>query len=155
VSAVARPDDTFRPEVPALPLVGQRMAVCGVSGSAKVLAPDAKEVPLVIDPAAGARGCAGYWPSAAGVHTIMQPDRDGVQEFPFYVFSDAALAVPTARATGEATAQWAAAQDAPAARNAVERSGPRWPYFLGWLLLSGLLWLGERRWLARPQSTVS
>jgi hypothetical protein len=63
--------------------------------------------------------------------------------------------VPTARKTGEATAQWAAAQDTPAARNAVERSGPRWPYFLGWLLVSGLLWLGERRWLARPQSTVS
>jgi hypothetical protein len=150
VSAVARPDDTFRPEVPVLPLVGQQMAVCGVSGSAKVTGPDAKAVPLVIDPAAGARGCAGYWPLTAGVHKIMQPGRDGVQEFSFFVFPEAALAVPMARAMGEATAQWAAAQDTPAARNAVERSGPRWPYFLGWLLLSGLLWFGERRWLARP-----
>ena len=150
VSVVARPDDTFRPEVPALPLLGQRMAVCGVSASAKVMGPDGKEVPLVIDPAAGPRGCAGYWPYAAGVHTIVQPGRDGVQEFALYVFSDAALAVPTARETGDATAQWAAAQDTPAVRNAVERGGPRWPYFLGWLLISGLLWFGERRWLGRP-----
>ena len=155
VSAVARPDDTFRPEVPALPPVGQRMAVCGVSASAKVMGPDGKTVPLVIDPAAGARGCAGYWPSSAGVHTIKQPGRDKVQEFAFFVFPDAALAVPKARETGEATAQWAAAQDTPAVRNTAERRGPRWPYFLGWLLLSGLLWFGERRWLARSQGKTA
>jgi hypothetical protein len=124
--------------------------VCGVSGSAKVVAPNGKEVPLTIDPAAGARSCAGYWPSDAGVHTIVQPGRDRVQEFAFFVFPEAALKVPMARATGEATAQWAAAQDLPTARDAAERSGPRWPYFLGWLLLSGLLWFGERRWLPRP-----
>jgi hypothetical protein len=149
VSAVARPDSTFRPEVPVLAPVGQRMAVCGIRGSAKVIGPDGKDFPLVIDPFAGTRSCAGYWPSVAGVHTIVQPGRDGMQQFAFYVFPEAALAVPLARETGEATAQWAATQESPAARNAVERSGPRWPYLLGWMILSGLLWFGERRWLPR------
>jgi hypothetical protein len=149
VSAVARPDSAFRPEVPALVQAEERMAVCGVGGAATVTAPNAKAVPLVIDPAAGPQGCAAYWPSAAGVHRLMQPGRDGVQEFAFYVFSDEALQALKAREIGEATSVWAAAQDTPAARSAGEQRGPRWPYFLGWLLLSGMLWFGERRWQAR------
>jgi hypothetical protein len=71
-------------------------------------------------------------------------------EFAFYVFPKAALQALKAREIGEATSMWAAAQNTPAARSAVEQRGPAWPYFLGWLLLSGLLWFGERRWLARP-----
>lgn len=150
VSAVARPDSAFRPEVPALVRAEERMAVCGVGGSARVIAPDAKAVPLVIDPASGPKNCAAYWPSDAGVHTITQPGRDGMQEFAFYVFPKAALQALKARETGEATSVWAAAQNTPAARSTLEQRGPAWPYFLGWLLLSCLLWLGERRWLARP-----
>ncbi len=149
VSAVARPDSAFRPEVPALAQAGERMAICGIAGSARVTAPNAKAVPLVIDPASGPKSCAAFWPSDAGVHTIMQPGRDGMQEFAFYVFPKTALQALKARETGEATSVWAAAQETPAARSAVEQRGPAWPYFLGWLLLSGLLWFGERRWLAR------
>lgn len=149
VSAVSRPDSIFRPDVPALPEVGERMAVCGVTGSARVIAPDSTEVELVIDPLSGARECAAYWPSSTGVHKIVQPDRDGPQTFAFLVLPKAALEVSRAREIGAATSRWAAAQNAPVAREAPERHGPAWPYFLAWLLLSGMVWLGERRWFSR------
>jgi hypothetical protein len=150
VSAVSRPDSTFRPLVPALPEVGERMAICGVSGSARVVGPDSTEVALAIDPLAGAQGCAAYWPASAGVHRIVQPGRDGMQEFALLVLPKGALTVAKAKEMGETTRRWAAEQNAPAARDTPERRGPAWPYVLAWLLVSGLLWLGERRWLTRP-----
>ncbi|NBB25926.1 carboxypeptidase regulatory-like domain-containing protein [Porphyrobacter sp. SLTP] len=152
VSAVSRPDGTFRPEVPALPEVGERMAICGVSGAARVVGPDSTEVALAIDPLAGAQGCAAYWPASAGVHRIVQPGRDGPQEFAFIVLPKGALTVAKAKEMGATTQRWAAEQNAPATRDTPERRGPAWPYVLGWLLVSGLLWFGERRWLARPAS---
>ena len=150
VSAVSRPDGTFRPEVPALPLAGERMAICGVSGAARLIGPDATEVALAIDPLSGAQGCAAYWPASAGVHRIVQPGRDGMQEFALLVLPKDALPVAKAKEMGEATRRWAAEQTAPAARDTPDRRGPAWPYVLAWLLVSGLLWFGERRWLTRP-----
>lgn len=150
VSAVSRPDGTFRPEVPALPLTGERMAICGVSAAARVVGPDSTEVALAIDPLAGAQGCAAYWPASAGVHRIVQPGRDSAQEFALLVLPKDALPVAKAKEMGEATRRWAAKQTAPAARDTPERRGASWPYVLAWLLVSGLLWFGERRWLARP-----
>ncbi len=150
VSAVSRPDSTFRPGVPALSLAGERIAICGGSGSARVVGPDSTATALAIDPLAGAQGCAAYWPASAGVHRIVQPGRDGLQEFALLVLPKAALKVAKAKELGEATRRWASEQTAPAARDTPERRGPAWPYVLAWLLASGLLWLGERRWLARP-----
>jgi hypothetical protein len=152
VSAVSRPDGTFRPEVPALPLAGERMAICGVSAAARVVGPDSAEVALAIDPLAGAQGCAAYWPASAGVHRIVQPGRDGAQEFALLVLPKDALPVAKAKEMGEATRRWAAEQTAPASRDTPERRGASWPYVLAWLLVSGLLWFGERRWLDRPSS---
>lgn len=150
VSAVARPDSTFRPEAPALPQAGERIAICGVAASARVIAPDGGEVALAIDPVAGAKNCAAFWPSGAGVHRIVQPGRDGQQEFAFLVVPGNTLAAARARETGEATSLWATAQDAPTAREASERRGPAWPWFLGWLLVTVALWFAERRWRSAP-----
>ncbi|WP_301750524.1 carboxypeptidase regulatory-like domain-containing protein [uncultured Erythrobacter sp.] len=152
VSAVSWPDGTFRPDVPALPMAGERMAICGVSAAARVVGPDSTETALVIDPLAGAQGCAAYWPASAGAHRIVQPGRDAVQEFALLVLPKGALTVAKAKEMGEATRRWAAEQNAPAARDTPERRGPAWPYVLAWLLVSGLLWFGERRWLNRPPS---
>ncbi|GAA0756050.1 hypothetical protein FHS52_000159 [Erythromicrobium ramosum] len=150
VSAVSRPDSTFRPVVPALPEVGERMVICGVLGTVRVIGPDSTETALAIDPLAGAQGCAAYWPASAGVHRIVQPGCDGMQEFALLVLPKGALTVAKAKEMGETTRRWAAEQNAPAARDTPERRGPAWPYVLAWLLVSGLLWLGERRWLTRP-----
>ena len=150
VSAVARPESAFRPELPALPQVGKRIAICGLASSARGIAPDGAVVALAIDPAAGPNGCAAYWPSAVGVHRIMQPNRDGQQEFAFVVLPEDALAASWARETGEATSRWAAAQNAPTARDVPDRRGAAWPWLLGWLLVSGMLWFAERRWRTAP-----
>lgn len=148
ISAVARPDSLFRPEVPALGTAGERLAICGIAASALMVTPDTSEVALAIDPDAGARGCAAYWPSEPGVHTIMQSGRNGRQSFAFLVMPEAAFKSLTAMHTGEATARWAAEQNASSARDAPMRRGPAWPYFLAWLILSGAVWYGERRFRA-------
>ncbi len=150
VSAVARPDSAFRPEVPSLPQAGERITICGIATSARVIAPDGAEVALAIDPGAGAKHCAAFWPAREGVHRIVQPGRDGQQEFAFLVLPKDALTAVRARETGEMTSLWAAAQNAPAAREMPERRGPTWPWFIGWLLVSSALWFAERRWRAAP-----
>lgn len=145
VSAVSRPDSIFRPDVPPLVEAGERIAVCRIAAGARVTGPDASGTALAIDPDAGAKGCAAYWPAAPGVHTIVQAGRGGPQTFAFAVLPQGSLKTIRARETGEATARWAAQQDAPGTRAAPQRRGPAWPYFLGWLLVSAALWLLERR----------
>lgn len=150
LSAVARPDSLFRPDVPALVQAGERAAICGIAASARVIAPDKAEVALAIDPGAGPRGCAAYWPLAPGEHRIVQTGRDGEQAFGFIVSPEAAFTSLRAAETGRETARWAAQQSATAARSLPDRRSAAWPYVLLWLLVSGALWIGERRLRAPP-----
>lgn len=146
LSAVARPEGTFRPSLVPLIAAGERIAICGLTGSPRLINPGGAEVALAIDPAAGPRGCAAAWPQAEGEYTLVQPGEDGAQRFAFLVMPHNAFAAIRARETGEATARWAAAQASPAAQPAPERRGPGWPWLLGWLALSAALWFAERRW---------
>ncbi|QDH35757.1 carboxypeptidase regulatory-like domain-containing protein [Porphyrobacter sp. YT40] len=145
LSAVARPDRQFRPALAPLVQTGERMAICGLAEGARITAPDGAETALAIDPAAGAAGCAAFWPKVAGVHTIIQPDEEAEERFDFLVLPDGALPTVRAAETGAATMLWAARQNAPSARTLPERRGPAWPWLLGWLALSAALWWGERR----------
>lgn len=145
LSAVARPGSLFRPDVPALLQVGDRAVICGIAAGARVTGPEEAGVLLAIDPLAGARGCAAYWPQAAGEHRIVQPAPGGEQTFAFQVFPAASFASIRAAETGPATARWAAEQAATPAQSLPERRSAAWPYFLVWLLVSGALWLAERR----------
>jgi hypothetical protein len=154
LSAVTRPGSLFRPELPALVQAGERTAICGIAAGARVIAPDGTEVALAIDPEAGPRGCAAYWPQAPGEHRIVQAGPDGEQAFAFPVFAANAFATIRAAETGRATTGWAAQQAATAARNLPERRSAGWPYVLLWLALSGALWFGERRMRA-PVPIVS
>ncbi len=158
LSAVARPEGGFRPDVPALVEPGERISICGIAPGARVLGPGGGALSLAIDPLAGARGCAAYRPAEAGVHTIAQPSladdgprfQQGEARFGFIVLPQGSLKAIRARETGEETARWAARQSAPtAARAAPERRGAAWPWLLSWLALSAALWLGERRLRAR------
>lgn len=151
VSAVSRADSLFRPEIPPLVQVGERIAICGIATTARVVDPGKTETPLIIDPAAGARACAAYRASTEGVHAIMQPGSDGgEQSFSFLVLPEGALSTIRASETGSATARWAAEQSSMTTRPAQERRGPAWPWFLVWLVLSGALWFAERRMRAAP-----
>jgi hypothetical protein len=145
VSAVVRPDGSFRPSVPRLVQVGERVAICGIEDAAQVKGPDEGAIALIVDPLAGARGCAAYWPTQAGVHRIVQKGRDGEQAYSFAVLPKGSLKTIRAAETAAATAHWAARQDSPARSVAPQRHGPAWPWFVAWLLLSGILWWGERR----------
>jgi hypothetical protein len=151
LSAVARPEGQFRLEVPPLPRTGERMAVCGLTGPAQVTAPDGNRHDLVVDPAAGAKGCAALWPAAPGVHVVTRPAQGQApaQSFAFLVLPRAALSGIAARETGVETMRWAAAQGRPEARSRPEQRGAAWPFLLGWLVVSGALWLLERRLRAR------
>jgi hypothetical protein len=124
------------------------LAICGIAAGARIIPPDTTEIALAIDPDAGARGCAAYWPAEPGVHTVVQPGRDGRQTFAFLVMPEGAFKTIAERQIGEATAVWAAEQSAAITRDTPERRGPAWPYFLAWLILSGALWFGERRFRA-------
>jgi hypothetical protein len=150
LSAVVRPESLFRPDVPPLVQTGERIGVCGIAEPVRVMAPDGLEVPLAIDPDAGAWGCAAYWPSTTGVHTIVQEGRGARQTFAFMVLPEASLAPIRAQETGEATVRWAARQNTPGVPATPGRRGAAWPWFLAWLLLSGALWFGERRLRAGP-----
>lgn len=150
VSAVARADGAFRPEVPALPLAGERSAICGIAPGARVIGPDGEATALVIDPAAGASGCAAWWPAQAGVHRIVQRGRDGLQEHAILVLPEDALSALRARENADETSRWAAEQAAAAARSAPERRGAAWPWFIAWLITSAALWFAERRWRGAP-----
>ena len=110
-------------------------------------APDGPEGTLAIDPDAGPRGCAAYWPHRDGVHVIVQPGKDGEETYPVAVLPADALFALRATETGEATARWVAGQNVvTAAREAPDRRGPAWPWLLAWLAVSAGLWFGERRW---------
>ena len=152
LSAVARSDSVFRPEVPALVQVGERSAICGIGAGARVIAPGNTDIPLAIDPAAGARGCAAYWPLVEGVHRIVQAGPDGEQAFAFMVLPDAALRSVRAAQTGEATARWAAQQTDKDLPDLPERRSAGWPFFLLWIVLSSALWLAERHIRTQPVS---
>lgn len=145
ISAVSRPDSVFRPTLPPLVEVDERIAVCRIAASTRVIAPDRTAVALSIDPAAGARGCAAFWPAMEGVHTIIEEGRSDEHTFAFLVLPKQALKTIRANEIGEATMRWSAAQTAPVAFDAPERRGASWPYFLAWLLISATLWFAERR----------
>ncbi|WP_082925532.1 hypothetical protein [Erythrobacter neustonensis] len=152
VSAVARPTRAFRAETAPLVMTGERTALCGLTGAPRVRAPDGRETALAIDPRAGPRGCAAYWPERTGVHTIIQPGEQGERTWDFAVVPAQRFGAMRAAQTGEATARWAATQRSGTATSAqdTERRGPAWPWLLGWLAASSALWLAERRWRISP-----
>lgn len=145
LSAVSRPDTQFRPHVPALVEAGERTVICGIAAAARVVGPGSDEVALALDPDAGARSCAAYWPAEPGPHTIVQQSVDGEQSSEFLVLPKDALKTIRATETGDGTALWAVEQSNPAEGTVPARRGPSWPWLFGWLGLSAALWWGERR----------
>ncbi len=142
VSALARPDDAARPEVEGLAWSGRRMAVCGLQDEGRVIDPSGAARGLIIDPKAGGRRCAAWWPDTAGWHVAVD-DRD--QQTPFYVHpADAASSLLRA-ADRQATLDMASATPDADARTQRHVAGSPWPWFTGLLAMLALLWWLERR----------
>ena len=139
-----------RPQGPRLPWLAsedprpqQRLMLCGLADGASVEAADGERTPLLIEATANAGNCAAYWPGAAGWQWL----RSGGATVPFHVraWNEAPglLAQTTRAATGQLVTQVASTP----APSRISVPGPRWPWFLGWLIASALSWWLERRWL--------
>lgn len=136
----------------------QRSVICGIGEDAGVTMPGGGSVTLHIDPASGATRCAGFWAEAGGWHQL----RDGDRTRPFHVREAAVAPGLAAHALREATQALVAARPAadgkarpePDARHAVQ-PGPRWPWFLGWLLLTTAAWWLERARRGVPRSPAA
>ncbi len=125
------------------PRVGERLRFCGVDAGAQVLDAAGTAVPLIVDPEAGARRCAGYWPTSAGWHRVA--DAEG-RARPFFVrdIDDAPLLALAGRQQAtHALASTSAASDAAGAQVTV--AGASWPWALAWLLAMAASWWLERR----------
>ncbi len=122
----------------------QRAVVCGLRAPAEVLGANAATVRLIPDPDANAEACAGFWPRESGWHLL----RHGGAEHAFYVLpadAGAGLRAELDRAAmpGLAAGRPGITTSDNSAKTSLRSS--RWPGFIGWLVLSGLLWWRERR----------
>jgi hypothetical protein len=129
--------------VPALPgeaRVGERVVLCGLASGASVEAPDGSRITLRIDPATGARHCAGYWPAQAGWNRLQS----AAAREAFHVRAADEAPALAAATRARATRDLVGAPDASVIeRRDVPRS--RWPFFLAWFAVTGVLWWLERR----------
>ncbi len=118
--------------------VDQRIAWCARQTDAVVIDPGGETVSLLTDEYTA---CAGYWPRSAGWHRLRANDL----EQPFYVrAADDGVALRHQQLIAS-NLSLAAEQPARAVASLPSVAGPRWPWFLLWLALSGSLWWLERR----------
>ena len=143
-SEIGRAGEDSRAELSGVARVGTRVALCHLLGQPNVLGQDGRVHSLRIDPNAGDRACAGYWPDQAGWHVVRD---DQSRETPFFVhpIEDA----PSLEAAGRRSATLALAGLTPARAAPGSTShapGSPWPWFCGLLLvLAGLWWLERTR----------
>jgi len=153
VSLLARRQAQVLPQVSLPARVNERVSLCGLSADAEVLDPAGGVLRAAIDPATGDMRCAAVWPSRSGWH-IARGTGEGAAALAFPVFEATALPGVRALQAREATftqvsgAQASGAQVSGIRAQAGTGSGRRgspWPWFAGWLLVSGILWWLERR----------
>lgn len=129
---------------------GQRSVICGVGDGANVELPNGRRVALHIDPTSGADRCAGFWAEAAGWHRLHSA---GVT-MPFHVRDAASAPGLAAHAQRESTQSLVAATPASTVgreRQHALQPGPRWPWFIAWLLLTTVAWWFERSRWGKPR----
>ena len=127
---------------------GERSVACGLRSGALVATPDQRSVRLQVDPRTGpaapdqvrGRLCAGFWADTPGWHRLHQQGQDT----PFFIPAAGEARALRAAATRDATRLLAGAPDASGGADTSLITGPRWPWFMGWLVLTGLLWWLER-----------
>lgn len=139
-STLAREGEVAPPRLERLVRSGGRGAICGLDGDARLLAPGGGSVRLLVDRAAGPRGCAAFWPQASGWHVVR--GTDDVESAVYVHPADAAPALAAAERRRATLAMTGRAGNGAADRPA---PGSRWPWFLSLMLSFGGLWWLERR----------
>lgn len=142
-SALARRSSAALPTVSSAH-VHQRVSLCGLTGDVEVLDPKGGVSHPVVDAATGEARCAAVWPTQSGWHVLRVTTAETVQVVPFHVLSDKALPGVQALEVREATQALVSEDARPTTATGEGRRGAAWPWFLGWLLVSGVLWAVER-----------
>ena len=127
------------------PRIQQRLVLCGLREGATAVDPRGEATRLLIDAAGASKDCAAYWPSSTGWHRV----RNGEATMDWVVRDDDEAPGVLARRLRDQTLALVATDAAVSSRSTIQRPGPRWPWFVGWLLASGLGWWLERRWIRR------
>ena len=126
---------------------GERSIACGLDADPQVVGPDGRAVRILPDPRTGAASCGGFWASAPGWHLLRDPDptqAGTARETPFFVRAAGEARGLQASELRDATS--ALAGTTPDAGRAGDASapGPRWPWFVAWLVVIACLWWLER-----------
>ena len=149
-----------QPRIEPQPRQQQRMALCGLGGKPRVVAPEGQVTTLLPDPGTGDSACAAYWPLQPGWHLLLQTDAEArASRWPFFVY--AAGSAPGLRAAElrNSTLRLQAVPVSDAGKSgdpqAVQgRRGPSWPWFLVWLASAGALWWLERARAGRTRAAA-
>lgn len=161
-STLARPRARPRPHFEGIARTGQRALLCGFEPGTALVASDGTRLHPLHDPRSA--GCGALWPARSGWHRAGEGEAAPM----LYVHPADALPGLAARERRDATLRLAAI-DRPGAPGTADAStptqraadtgptgsgrgfdgtssgtGPRWPWFLAWLLAAGALWWLER-----------
>ena len=150
LSAIARPVAGVTPAFTGPAWVGERAALCGLSGDARVEQPNGTIVNVHADPAA--RDCGAFWPVTPGWHVLRKSGGyGGPQLWPFFVRPADTLAGVFAANIRHATLMLRdRTPDQPgSAEQTQERPGSPWMWFAACFAFSALLWWFERSRVGR------
>lgn len=120
---------------------GERQPLCGVQAPLLSLTHEGVAVPLRVDPATGDARCAGWWPRQAGWHRLQHGDRTHWR----YVFDPAQTRALHQQAVMDATAHRLATAEPAPVQVSQRVPGPRWPWWLAFVVCTSLLWWLEQR----------
>lgn len=131
------PPPAVGPQIPGNVWVDERAVICGLGDAASLLPPDGIAQLLTVR----ADGCAAAWPGEPGWHWLQT----AADRWPLFVrAADDASGLRAAR-DREATTLLESESLSSEPPVAVSVRLPRWPWFLGWLLVVSLLWWRERQ----------
>ncbi|TDR42605.1 hypothetical protein DFR29_108192 [Tahibacter aquaticus] len=120
---------------------GERSMVCAGDAALSVREDDGGNVALIAQRSDEARWCAGYWPRRSGWQLLQAGD----QQRRVLVHDPASL--PSLYRAQRQAATQALAGRGDHAHTPPQQPGPRWPWFLAWLVPLSLLW-----WLQRQRA---
>lgn len=120
---------------------GERQVLCGVRAPLQAFNPRGDGVPLIVDGAGASDRCAGWWPRQGGWQRLQHGDRMAWR----YVFDPKDAPSLHRQAIIDATRQALAGTTVSSSQATQHVPGPRWPWWLAFVLCAALLWWLERR----------